>query len=188
MATQAKESSAPATTGSTSDTLAQRQERAEAIVRRNIYWAMGAGAIPVPLLDFVAITGVQVKLLKQLSNEYEVPFFENKVKNLVGSLVSASLSVGTGTALIFSVLKIVPILGSAAGLVSVPIAAGAITYATGKVFIQHFESGGTFLDFDPKKVRDRFNSAVEQGKDVAAKMQTTSTPSTPSTPSTSKPS
>jgi uncharacterized protein (DUF697 family) len=172
MASQAKDSSAPAATSSTPDALMQRQERAEAVVRRNIYWALGAGAIPVPLLDFAAITGVQVKMLKQLSNEYEVPFFENKVKNIVGSLLSASLSVGTGTALIFSALKIIPFFGSAAGLISVPIAAAAITYATGRIFIQHFESGGTFLDFDPKKVRERFRSEVEQGKEVAAKMQT----------------
>lgn len=172
MATQAKDSAATLSPDAApNDALLQRQERAEAIVRRNVYWALGAGAIPVPLLDFAAITGVQIKMLKQLSSEYEIPFLENKVKNLVSSLVSASLSVGTGTALIFSALKIIPFVGSAAGLVSVPIAAGGLTHATGKVFIQHFESGGTFLDFDPKKVRERFKREVEQGKEVAAKIQ-----------------
>jgi len=167
----AKDSSATPPTAGPDDALMQRQVRAEAIVRRNMYWALGAGAIPVPLLDFAAITGVQIKMLKQLSNEYEVPFLEHKVKNIAGSLVSASLSVGAGTALVFSVLKVVPFIGTAAGIVSVSIAASAITYATGKVFIQHFESGGTFLDFDPKKVRERFKSELEQGKEVAAKLQ-----------------
>jgi uncharacterized protein (DUF697 family) len=174
MATLAAKDSSTTPPAGTNDALVQRQERAEAIVRRNIYWGVGAGAIPVPLLDFAAITGVQIKMLKQLSSEYDVPFLENKVKNIVGSLVSASLSVGTGTALVFSVLKVIPFIGSAAGAVSVSIAAGAITYATGKVFIQHFESGGTFLDFDPKKVRERFKSELEQGKDVAAKVQSQS--------------
>src|SRR5882724_6587345 len=102
MATPAKDSVVTPPPAGTTDVLMQRQERAEAIVRRNIYWALGAGAIPVPLLDFAAITGVQIKMLKQLSAEYEIPFLEHKVKNIVGSLVSASLSVGTGTALVFS--------------------------------------------------------------------------------------
>lgn len=170
MATQAKDT-APTPPVEANDALMQRQLRAEAIVRRNIYFALGAGAIPIPLLDFAAITGVQVKMLKQLSNEYNVPFFENKVKNIVGSLLSASLSVGAGTALVFSALKIIPFLGTAAGFVSVPIAAGALTYGTGRVFIQHFESGGTFLDFDPKKVREQFKAEVEQGKEISTKIQ-----------------
>lgn len=170
MSTQATESSATSSPAPTAEGAA-RQERAEAIVRRNIYWALGAGAIPVPFLDFAAITGVQIKMLKQLSAEYDVPFLENKVKNIVGSLISATLTVGTGTAVVFSALKFIPIVGTAAGFVSVSLAAGAITYATGRIFIQHFESGGTFLDFDPKKVRERFKAEFEAGKDVAAKMK-----------------
>ena len=31
----------------------------------------------------------------------------------------------------------------------------------GKVFIQHFESGGTFLDFDPDKVRSYFSKNAD---------------------------
>jgi hypothetical protein len=30
---------------------------------------------------------------------------------------------------------------------------GGMTYAIGKVFVQHFESGGTLLDFQPEKMR-----------------------------------
>jgi uncharacterized protein (DUF697 family) len=174
MATQATDSSVNPPVVSAPEGAA-RQERAEAIVRRNIYWAVGAGAIPVPFLDFAAVTGVQIKMLKQLSAEYDVPFMENKVKNIVGSLISATLSVGTGTAVVFSVLKFIPIVGTAAGVVSVSIAAGAITYATGRIFIQHFESGGTFLDFDAKKVRERFKAEFEAGKSVAAKVKTEKT-------------
>ena len=154
----------------------QRLDRAQGIVQRNIYWAVGAGAIPVPLLDFAAIAGVQVKMLRQLSAEYDIPFMEHKVKNVVGSLLSASLSVGGGTALIFSVLKVIPLVGTAAGFISTSIAAGAITYATGRVFIQHFESGGTFLDFDPKKVRERFKAEMEKGKEVATKLKAQQAP------------
>jgi len=37
-----------------------------------------------------------------------------------------------------------------------PIVAGAATYAIGKVFVRHFASGGTFLTFNPEKVKDYY--------------------------------
>ncbi|MCI5140318.1 MAG: hypothetical protein D3909_00955 [Candidatus Electrothrix sp. ATG1] len=65
----------------------------------------------------------------------------------------------------------IPLAGHAVGLVAMPITAGATTFAVGKVFNQHFSSGGTFLTFDPEKVRDYYNSMFEKGKNVAAKMK-----------------
>ena len=49
-----------------------------------------------------------------------------------------------------------------------PVFAGASTYAIGKVFIQHFESGGTFLDFEPAKVRAYFSQQFDKGRDLAS--------------------
>jgi len=43
------------------------------------------------------------------------------------------------------------------------------------VFVQHFESGGTLLDFDPKKMREYFASKLAEGKEVAAKLKPTKT-------------
>jgi hypothetical protein len=40
----------------------------------------------------------------------------------------------------------------------------ASTYAVGKVFAEHFESGGTFLDFDEEKAREHFKAMYEEGK------------------------
>ena len=57
------------------------------------------------------------------------------------------------------------------GLVAVPGVAAAFTYAVGKVLVQHFASGGTFLDFDPKKVREYFARQFEEGKLVTAKIR-----------------
>jgi lipoate-protein ligase A len=50
---------------------------------------------------------------------------------------------------------------------------GAATYAIGRVFIQHFESGGTFLDFNPEKVREYFKEQFERGKGVASELENT---------------
>jgi hypothetical protein len=41
-----------------------------------------------------------------------------------------------------------------------------------KVFIQHFESGGTFLDLDPDKVREYFKAQFEEGRTTTPSMGT----------------
>ena len=49
-----------------------------------------------------------------------------------------------------------------------PVINGATTYAVGKVFTQHFESGGTFLTFDAAKVREYFETQFKEGKSFMA--------------------
>lgn len=47
-----------------------------------------------------------------------------------------------------------------------PVFSGSATYAIYKVFVQHFESGGTFLDLDPAKVKVYFSEHFAKGKKV----------------------
>ena len=49
-------------------------------------------------------------------------------------------------------------------MAAMPAVNGAFSYAVGRVFIRHFESGGTFLDFDADKVRGYFNEQFREGK------------------------
>jgi uncharacterized protein (DUF697 family) len=62
----------------------------------------------------------------------------------------------------------IPVAGTIIGGVSVPLLAGATTFAVGRVFIQHFETGGTFLDFDVDKMKNYFQQEFEKGKVEAA--------------------
>jgi hypothetical protein len=40
----------------------------------------------------------------------------------------------------------------------------------GEVFKKHFETGGTFLDFDAKRLRKIYNEKFEKGKQVPSKL------------------
>lgn len=140
---------------------------ARKIVRKNMYWSMGIGAVPVPIVDIVGIAAFQVKAIKELSDLYGVTFYEHKVKNIIASLVSGLTAPHIAGLLFSSVVKFLPGLGTIMGYASVPAAAGAITYAMGKVFVQHFEAGGTFLDLNPDKVREYFNSQLAEGAGIA---------------------
>ncbi|NJL59719.1 MAG: hypothetical protein HC887_08825 [Desulfobacteraceae bacterium] len=52
-----------------------------------------------------------------------------------------------------------------------PASAGAMTYAVGRVFLQHFESGGTFLNFNPEEVKEHYARLFEEGKKVVAEVK-----------------
>ena len=148
-----------------------RLVRAEAIIRRNVLWSFGAGILPLPVFDMVAVTGVQIKMLHELSKLYGLTFREDIAKKLLGSLASGVVGISVGTAIGASFMKLIPGIGTALGIVTVPIVAGAFTHATGKIFMMHFEAGGTLLDFDAHSMHAHFKSEFEKGKEVAAKLR-----------------
>ncbi|MDC3955556.1 DUF697 domain-containing protein [Polyangium jinanense] len=145
--------------------------RAEAIIRRNVLWSLGAGVVPIPFVDTLAVSGVQIKMLAELSELYEVGFKEDAAKKVVGALLSSLGGTALGAAIGASFAKLIPGVGTALGIVTVPLIAGAFTHATGKVFMMHFESGGTLLDFDPQAMRAYFKQEFEKAKETVAKVQ-----------------
>jgi uncharacterized protein (DUF697 family) len=144
---------------------------ANKIVKRYTWWSVGAGVIPIPFLNLGALAGVHLKMLHRLAQHYDVPFSDNRGKSilaaLIGTITADSLSWGGFSGFVRSI----PVIG-VMGAATLPIYAGAITYAIGKLFIQHFESGGTFLDFEPQKVKDYFKELYEEGKAKASKLKT----------------
>jgi uncharacterized protein (DUF697 family) len=140
-----------------------KEAQALAIVRADVGWSAGAGLLPVPGVDIAAIIGVQVKMLQSIANVYEVPFRTNLVRPLIVALLSSGSAVMAG-AVAASLLKGLPVIGSLVGMLSLPAFASASCWATGKVFIRHFESGGTFLDFDPAKARAYYSEQFAAAK------------------------
>ena len=119
--------------------------------------------LPLPWVDVVALMAVHMRMLSKLAEMYEVPFLENGVKSIVstllGSIISTNLGVGLG-----SLVRAVPWVGPIVGIAAMPGLYSASTYAIGRVFVTHFESGGTFLDFDPQKTRAYFVSEFEKAR------------------------
>jgi hypothetical protein len=65
-----------------------------------------------------------------------------------------------------SAIKVLPGVGTFFGAGTLPLMAGAVTYATGRMFIAHFESGGTLIDFDAVALRSAFAAKLAEGKAV----------------------
>jgi uncharacterized protein (DUF697 family) len=129
------------------------QELASKLVDRFAVWSGVAGLIPIPVVDLLAVGGLQVQMLRRLSQIYNVEFTENRGKALIaaiaGTMIPATSGMGAASA-----LKGVPVAGMLAGAFVMPVLSAGATYAIGKAFVQHFESGGTLLDFNPPDYRE----------------------------------
>jgi len=129
--------------------------RSEAIIKKYMYLSMGAGLIPLPVIDMAAVLGLQLRMVALLAQEFKQDFSRDKGKAFVASLVGSTVPAAGGPAMA-SLIKRVPIVGQTVGVLAMPVIAGASTYAVGKVFAQHFASGGTFLTFNPRTVTKHY--------------------------------
>ena len=141
----------------------QRDEAASKLIERFALWSGVAGLLPIPVIDVVAVGGLQVQMLRRLSQIYGVPFSDNRSKALVASLAGSLIPAASGIGAV-SMLKTVPIAGTLAAAFVMPTLSAGATYAIGKAFVQHFASGGTLLDFNPPDYRDFVKSQMEVWK------------------------
>ena len=130
-----------------------QRSRATKVVERFSFWSGVAGLLPIPFVDLAAVAALQIQMLRLISRIYDVPFSENRGKALVAGIFGTVIPVSTGVGMA-SVVKTIPIAGTAVGALATPALAVAATYAIGRVFIQHFASGGTLLDFEPPNYRE----------------------------------
>ena len=140
-----------------------KNNSSELVIKNHMIWSMGAGFIPVPLLDFAAVSYIQLDMIRQLAKIYEVDFKETEGKAIITSLTSAGLAkAGAARA-----VKFIPIIGSYLGGVATAVLSGASTYAIGEAFKRHFDKGGTFLDIDLNSLKKMYMDKFEKGKEIA---------------------
>ena len=106
---------------------------AQNIVRRNVLWAMGVGLVPLPLVDFVGVAAVQVKMLRELSMLYEQKFSEHAARKVIAALAAGLGTAGLGGALATALFKFIPIVGNSLAVLSLPVVAGAFTFIPGRM-------------------------------------------------------
>lgn len=66
--------------------------KAEAIIRSHVLWSMGGGLIPIPLVDFAAVTAIQLEMLQQLARLYEVDYSQSTGKAFVSALTGTTIA------------------------------------------------------------------------------------------------
>jgi len=145
----------------------ERIESADKIIRNHIVWSMGAGLIPVPIADFFAVSAIQLDMVRQMCKLYDVDFKETEGKAVISSMTGSGLArLGARAA-----IKFIPGIGTVIGGMTMAVLSGASSYALGEVFKKHFETGGTFLDFDMDRLTKMYKEKFEKGKKVAEKIK-----------------
>ncbi|HRI01797.1 MAG TPA: DUF697 domain-containing protein [Saprospiraceae bacterium] len=152
-----------------------KSQQADQIIKNHMIWSMGAGMIWVPVVDFLAVSAIQLDMVRQLSNVYGHDFKESQGKAIISALTT------TGVARIAArAVKFIPGVGTLLGGITMSALSGASTFAIGELFKKHFETGGTMLDFDVNAFKAQYDELFEKGKDLAQKMKASSSSSQPS--------
>jgi len=139
-----------------------RSENASGLVRKHVWAAMAIALVPLPWVGVGALTTLQLKMLHGLSKLYKVEFSKERGTSIIAALIGGG-GAASISANVSSLLRSIPLFGLIQ-TVSAATLYGASTYAVGQVFVQHFESGGTFLNLDPKQVRQYYAEQFAAGK------------------------
>ena len=146
------------------------EEVVDAIIRKRVYGAIGVGFIPVPLVDFLGLTALQIEMIHTLAKAHGVEFKKERVKSIISSLCGSLLTTAS-VPLAASLFKSIPVIGITAGAATISIMGGSTTYALGWVFDRHFRKGGCLIDFDADEAKAYFKEKVEEGKNFVGKLK-----------------
>ena len=136
-----------------------KKAKAQSIIRSHVLWSMGGGLIPIPLVDFAAVTAIQLEMLQQLAELYGVNYSKSNGKAFVSALTGTTVA-----RLGASFLKAIPGIGTVLGGASMSLASGASTYAVGQVAIDHFANSGDLSNFIEDQLKKAYEDAFQKGK------------------------
>jgi uncharacterized protein (DUF697 family) len=115
------------------------------VERHAAYSAVG-GIIPLPLANVASVTALIVRMVKALSDHYRVPFERARARAIVIGLMGGAMPTGFGVVTTTSLLHLVP-GANLIGLAVCSVTAAACTRSIGRIFVEHFESGATLVEF-----------------------------------------
>jgi uncharacterized protein (DUF697 family) len=144
-----------------------RQLTAESLTKDYVLASVAASIVPVAIFDIAAVVAIQMRMIQKLSQLYGKPFSDKMGRKVIYALAGGVLGYGAGYAVAASATKLIPGIGWMVGMVSLPVVAGASTYAVGRSIARHYEDGGSLMDFDASKMRAFYKEQFEKGKELA---------------------
>lgn len=133
-------------------------------IKRHTLYAAAGTLIPIPFIEVVTSTSMQIHMIAQLCDIYRVRFSEHAVKASLATFVGVIVPSGSIGASAYTLARAVPVVGPVLGLITAPVLAGSMTWAIGRVFAWHFERGGSLDDFRAEDAIARFRKEFAEGK------------------------
>ncbi len=136
--------------------------RANNIIYDHVFWGAWAGIVPVPLIDLLFMTSLQLKMMREICVEYGVKFDLRQARAflfaLTGGGASALATIG------LSAGKATP-AGVGVG-VSLAVLAGASTYAVGRVFLSQLEKAREMSALDANSAKEEYQELLKEGQEI----------------------
>lgn len=136
------------------DQVASKDVHAEAakVISNAVKWSAGAAIVPVPYVDLLALGAVQVKMVRDLAQVYGLEAEGETLKGVISALLGTLAPAAVSGGLLGSALKVIPVGGTIVGSVGLAAFGSAATYAIGKIFVAHFDQGGTVKSFSAEAI------------------------------------
>lgn len=126
--------------------------KAAHVISSAIKWSAAAAIVPVPYLDMLALGAVQVKMVRDLAQVYGLEAESETLKGVISALLGTLAPAAISGGLLGSALKVIPVGGTIIGSVGLAAFGSAATYAIGKIFVAHFDQGGTVKSFSAEAI------------------------------------
>src|SRR6185295_17241741 len=138
----------------------EREAGAMKIVHKYMVYSAGAALIPVAIVDVTVLAGIHVSLNKQLCDYYEVEFSEHTARNVLIAILASLIPGSLSSLATRKTLALLPLTTYVFGMFGMSAFSAFVSFGLGKIFIRHFESGGTLRDFDVKHIKGVFSHFV----------------------------
>lgn len=139
------------------DAIADDREREQAVKRSILFYsglAAGFGVIPIPFFGEIPILVLQRRLIQKIAGLHGKLLDSKEMVALLGAIAGAAAF----RIAVTSLMKLLPVWGSAVGSSTGFLS----TYAIGAAIAKHFAEGSGAID--PRKLKDDIAAATEQGK------------------------
>lgn len=140
------------------DLRADRLDVAREMISSAAKWSMAASFIPVPYVDLATLATLQTKLIVNLATLYDQKLSKQAVNGVITVLIGTLSPTGASQVTAGMFAKFVPGIGTLIGAASLAVFSYAATHAVGKIFVRHFENGGTFANFVAKNYQSELKT------------------------------
>jgi len=132
----------------------KRLDAAGEIIGSSTKWSIAASLVPIPYLDIAALGAIQVNMIVDLAELYDQSVTKQAVQGIISVMLGTLVPAGAAQFAVTTSAKLFPGYGTAIGTLSLATFGTAATYSIGKVFVRHFEGGGTIGTFSTAAIQE----------------------------------
>ena len=114
--------------------LQEKVKFAQGIIATNAAAAAAAGAVPIPFSDAAVLVPIQTTMIAEITAVFGIGVSKGFISAFISATIGASTATVLGRAAVRSVLKLIPVVNVAAGVVNAAVAS-SLTVALGNAYV-----------------------------------------------------